>query len=115
MDRLAIDQPIDVRSAAAVAAEKPVIAHDSQIAGLRDRLVGRFGYVVGIGQSLLDALVDQSGKLVLRRATPARMYFFGHDAGGRQMGASGVDPNRRSCHTYGAGRTRRGSPPPEAC
>ena len=49
MDRLAIEQPINVFGHTAVTAEQPVITQHPQVTTLSDCLVRRLGHVVGIG------------------------------------------------------------------
>ena len=68
LDRGAGQEPIHVLRLAAVAAEQPVVTQDPQVARLRDRLVGRLGHLVGIGQSVLHARIEQLGQVVLREA-----------------------------------------------
>ena len=68
LDRGAGQQPVDVLGLAAVAAEQPMVAENPQVARLRDRLVGRLGHLVRIGQPLLHARVEQLRQLVLREA-----------------------------------------------
>jgi hypothetical protein len=50
VNRLAVEQPVEVRGPAAVAAQQPVIAKNPQVTRAGDRLVGRGRDVVGIGQ-----------------------------------------------------------------
>ena len=47
----AVEQAVDVLRLAAVAAEQAVVAEDPQVARLGDRLVGRRGDVVRVGQA----------------------------------------------------------------
>jgi hypothetical protein len=48
---LAAQESVHVLVLAAITAKQAVIAQDPQVAGLRDRLVGRLGDVVGVGQA----------------------------------------------------------------
>ncbi|GIX05002.1 MAG: hypothetical protein KatS3mg114_0871 [Planctomycetaceae bacterium] len=65
MDRLAIEQPVEVCRLAAVPTEQAMLAEYPQVAGLRDRFVRRRGNLVRIGQSFLHAGIEQLGELVL--------------------------------------------------
>ena len=47
-----------------VATQQTVVAEDPKVAGLRDRFVRRFGNIVRIGQSLLDAGIEQLGEFI---------------------------------------------------
>ncbi|MFQ6047993.1 MAG: hypothetical protein ACE5K7_01355 [Phycisphaerae bacterium] len=58
MNRLAIQQAIDVRVATTVAAEQAMLAEEPQVARLRDRLVR-------VGHALLDLALEQLGQLGL--------------------------------------------------
>ena len=51
VDGRAVEQAVEVRGAAGVAAEQPVVAEEPEVARLGGRLVGRLGDVVGVGQA----------------------------------------------------------------
>jgi hypothetical protein len=55
VDRVAIQEPVHVLGLARVAAEQPVVAQEPQVAGPRDRLIGRVGHLVRIAEPLFDA------------------------------------------------------------
>ena len=64
VDGGAVQQAIHVLGLAAVAAEQAVVAEEPQVARLRDRLVGRLGHVVGVGQALVRLRPEQPQQLV---------------------------------------------------
>jgi hypothetical protein len=64
VNRRAVEQPIDILSRRAVAAKQAMLTQDPQVAALRDRLVGRLGHIVGIGEPLLHAGIEQLGQFV---------------------------------------------------
>ena len=53
VDGHAVEEPVEVRLAAGVAAEEAMLAEEPEVAGLRRRLVGRLGDVVGVGEPVL--------------------------------------------------------------
>ena len=76
-------QPIDVLGLAAVAAEQPMVAENPQVARLGDRLVGRLGHLVRIGQAVLHARVEHLRQVVLGEAEQVQVEV--HALEGRQF------------------------------
>ena len=68
VDGGAVEQAVHVLGLAAVAAQQAVLAEEPQVAGLRDRLVGRLGHVVGIGLALVRSPSPAAAAVRRRRS-----------------------------------------------
>ena len=72
VDGGAVEQPVHVLGLAGVAAQQAVLAEEPQVAGLRDRLVGRLGDVVGVGPGRRSSRTPAAAAARRRRSRSGR-------------------------------------------
>jgi len=65
MDHIAIQQAVQIRFTAGIAAQEPMVVQDPKVARLGNRLIRRFGDLIRIAISLLDLCIEQLGQFLL--------------------------------------------------